>query len=151
MSKYLQNRLRNAGVLAGTLYLLDPSTPLTHPDPYYLDLTRKLMAATLGLIVLRLAWKPWQDEADLMKRSAAAMGAYFVLSHTVYPWYATWLIPSLCFGISAGWLAWSGLVTLAYLNPVPGKNDWVPFVEYLPVLALLAWQGWVSWKKGKRG
>jgi hypothetical protein len=146
MSKYLQNRLRNAGVFAWTLHLLDPSTPLTHPNPHFLKLTRMLMTGTLGIIVLSLVWRPWRDEADLMRRSATAMGAFFILSHTVYPWYATWLVPSFCFSISAGWVAWSGLVALAYLNPLPGKNDWVPYVEYLPVLALLAWQAAQEWR-----
>jgi hypothetical protein len=149
MNKYLQNRLRNAGVFAWTLHLLDPSTPLTHPSPHFLKITRMLMTGALGIVVLGLAWRPWRDETDLMRRSAAAMGTFFILSHTVYPWYATWIVPSFCFGISAGWLAWSGLVALAYLNPLPGKNDWVPYAEYLPVLALLAWQAAQRWRKAR--
>ena len=145
MSKYLQNRLRNAGVFAWTFYLLQPFVA----DP--LRLTRLLMTGLLGIVVLALAWKPWTDEADLMRRSTAAMGTFFLLSHTVYPWYATWLVPGLCLAYSRGWMLWTALISLAYLNPVPSKNPWVIYVEYLPVLALLGWDAWSSRKKSREG
>jgi hypothetical protein len=150
MNKYLQNRLRNAGVFAWTLQALDPHTPITHPQPQFLRMTRLLMTGTLGIVVLCLAWKPWKDEADLLRRSVAAMGTFFILSHTVYPWYATWLIPGFCFGAMPGWFAWSGLVSLAYLNPLPWKNAWVPYAEYLPVLAIFAGQGIAAIRQRKR-
>ncbi|MBW3622434.1 MAG: hypothetical protein KY468_03380 [Armatimonadetes bacterium] len=144
MSKYLQNRLRNAGVFAWTHHLLG----LFISDP--LRWTRFLMTGLLGLIVLKLAWRPWKDEQDLMQRSTWAMGTFFLLSHTVYPWYATWLVPGLCMRLSPGWMLWSGLISLAYLNPVPQKNPWVPLVEYLPVLILLAWEARRHFQKSIR-
>jgi hypothetical protein len=147
MSKYLQNRLRNAGVFAWTLHFIDPRTPLTHPLPRSLKLTRMTMTGVLGIVVLLLALKPWEDEADLLRRSAAAMGTFFLLSHTVYPWYATWVIPAFCFGFMPGWFVWSGLVSLAYLNPLPAKNPWVPYAEYLPVLAIFAGRGIYALRK----
>jgi hypothetical protein len=134
MRLYMHNRLRNAGVFAWTFYLLKPFIPDPRP------LTWLLILSLLGLVVLRLLRRPWKDEAELLDKTNGAMGAFFLLSHTVYPWYATWLIPGLCLRYNAGWMLWSGLAALAYLNPLPQKNPWVPFVEYLPVLAALYWQ-----------
>lgn len=146
LSQYMQNRLRNAGPFAWLDGLL------AHVAADHLAATRLLCAGLLLLVVARMAIRPASGAKELAARCTAAIGTFFLLSHTVYPWYATWLVPGLCLSPSLGWLAFTGLVSLAYLNPVPHINPWVPNVEYGCVLALLAWEGlkrWGGWRGGK--
>ncbi len=136
LTTYLKNRLRNAGLLAWITEALRPYSA----EPLFL--AKLLCSFFLLTVLLRLARHPWQDISDLMKRLQRVMGLFFLLGHTVYPWYGTWLIPTLCFHLSPGFLIWTGLISLAYLNPIPQRNPWVPTAEYLPVLLLLLLEGW---------
>lgn len=136
LTTYLQNRLRNAGLLAWMTEALRPYSA----EPLFL--AKSLCFLFLLIAIFWLAWHPWQDISDLMKRLQRAMGLFLLLGHTVYPWYGTWLIPTLCFHLSPGFLIWTGLISLAYLNPVPHRNPWVLTAEYLPVLLLLLLEGW---------
>jgi len=136
LTQYLHNRLRNAGLFAWI------DQWYAYATPEHLRLTRLTAALLLALIVGRMALKPARDPEELCRRTMAAVGAFFLLSHTVYPWYATWLVPLLCVSFSPGWFLFTGIVVMAYLNPVPHVNPWVPKVEYPPVFALLAWEAW---------
>ncbi|MGQ9524671.1 MAG: hypothetical protein ACUVTZ_07470 [Armatimonadota bacterium] len=136
LTQYLQNRLRNAGLFDWINQLY------AHATPDHLRLTRITVAVLLALIVGRMALKPAKDPEELARRTMASIGAFFLLSHTVYPWYATWLVPLLCVHFSPGWFLFTGIVTMAYLNPTPNVNPWVTKVEYPPVFALLMWEAW---------
>lgn len=136
LTQYLQNRLRNAGLFAWMDQLY------AHATPDHLRLTRLTAAVLLALVAGRMALKPARDPEELCRRVISAVGAFFLLSHTVYPWYATWLVPLLCVSFSPGWFLFTGIVVMAYLNPVPHVNPWVVKVEYPPVFALLAWEAW---------
>lgn len=134
LEQYMKNRIRNASLFDWTNQLLQ------HFTKDHLKLTRMMAAAALLAVVGRMAVKPASGLEDLAGRVMASVGALFLLSHTVYPWYAMWLIPLLCVSFSPGWFLFTGLVSMAYLNPVPHVNPWVMKVEYPPVLLLLAWE-----------
>lgn len=146
---YLHNRIRNAGLFLWTHELLSHYRP--HPLSWSLNWTRKLAVLALLGIMARTAWKPARDVPDVMRRSAEAMGGFFLVSHTVYPWYAVWIIPSFCFGTALGWFVWTGLIPLAYLNPRPYQSPWAPHVEYGITLALLAAEALWRWRVARRG
>ncbi len=90
---------------------------------------------------------------DAIKGCFYTLGAFFLLSPTLHPWYLTWIIPFLCFRMSAAWLVLSGTVGLAYLvlfnyviSGVWQESNLVLLAEYLPFLA-----AWIVslWHRGK--
>ena len=57
---------------------------------------------------------------------ACALGAFLLLSPTVHPWYAVWMLPLVAVGASPAWLTLAALVPLGY---------W-PLDGYLPARAV---------------
>jgi hypothetical protein len=133
INQYAGNRLRNAGPYA----LADGLYSLLTPDHF--RWARLTMLGLLALTTLLLAWKPARSLPEMVSRSVSAMGFFFLFSHTVYPWYGVWLVPLFVFQRHPVWLAYTALLPLAYLNPLPGKGAWAPVVEYTVVLGLLAY------------
>ena len=72
------------------------------------------------------------------------LGALFLLSPIVHPWYLLWLLPALVVAPHPAWWVWTLTVILAY-HPLPGflgagtwnETGWIKAVEYVPVLLLL--------------
>jgi alpha-1,6-mannosyltransferase len=58
-------------------------------------MARIIIAATILLLVARLAWSPLQSRDDLIRRIVMAIGALLLLSPAQYPWYAVWIAPFL--------------------------------------------------------
>ena len=86
---------------------------LRQPGPGWDD--EALLAARQVSAVLWLAVAAWCVRwRDPVRISFALLGAYVVLSPTVHPWYLLWVLPFLPLFPSPAWLAWSGLVLLAY-------------------------------------
>ncbi|MBI2267191.1 MAG: hypothetical protein HYU64_18855 [Armatimonadetes bacterium] len=107
----------------------------------YLQRSHKIVLLIFLAYVLYLFWK----KADLEKGLILTMGAYFLLTPVLHPWYVTWIVPFLAFHPYRGWLLFTGTVILAYgtflsSNPQPG--EWteisaLKWLEYLPVYGLL--------------
>ncbi len=78
-------------------------------------------AAWLALLAWLLARRV--DAAD---GARALVGAALLLSPTVHPWYALWLLPLLAERPTPGWLALASLLPLSYL----GESGGIRLVEY---------------------
>jgi alpha-1,6-mannosyltransferase len=70
--------------------------------------------------------------------------SFTVLVSPHYPWYFTWLVPFLCFGLSPAHLWLTGSCVLMYLWPDPTgvATQSVKSVMYVPFLLLLL----VQWR-----
>jgi hypothetical protein len=104
-----------------------------------------LARALCGLaIVAVLAWLVRLDDArpeSFAAFAAGALGALLVLSPTVMPWYATWLLPLAIIARQRIWLYFSGLVCLAFLVMIDGtERPWVLALEYAGFFSLLAYE-----------
>ena len=53
-----------------------------------------------------------------------------LLAPVVNPWYLTTLVPLAIAAPSPAWLAWTGLVNLAYLHGLAWGDAWYRWVEY---------------------
>jgi len=117
-----------------------------------------LAAKRWGVVIVAVVWliavllrRPWPSVFSW------TVGAALLVSPVAHPWYVTWLIPGLVFLPHVAWLAWSGLVVLAYL-PLPGFLNGVGWVEsppaklvqYLPVLVLVGVQVVLEWRARSR-
>jgi len=84
-----------------------------------------------------LAWAAWRRPSA--PRAALGVTAVLLLvSSTVHPWYVTWLVALTALEFRLVWVAWSGLVLLAYAGArTGGMTGWLLGIEYLPVFILL--------------
>jgi hypothetical protein len=103
-------------------------------------LARRLLAAAGVAFAIAAASR----ERDLARYAYLVIACALLVSPTVYPWYATWLVPLLCVFPSRAWIAFTGLVALSYtVWTVYGDTGawvlptWVLALEYLPFYALL--------------
>jgi len=110
------------------------------------------MAVASLLLALRL-WRNGGDWRGLLRSSYHLVGLFLLLNAVVEPWYLTWMVPFLCFFLTAnprglprlepalGWLLLSGLVTLTDLTYRPGFPPglwvWVRAAEYGPLFLLM--------------
>lgn len=73
--------------------------------------TARLVLATVLMVAVA---------AIVFSRMPPIQGAYFIVgtylavTPTLHPWYAVWIVPFLCFYGNRGWIAFSGLIVLAY-------------------------------------
>jgi hypothetical protein len=104
----------------------------TDPDRLARAVAAALLLATLAYLLVRDEGRP----ADVARVAAAALGALVLLSPAVMPWYVTWLLPLAVVGRESAWLAFSGLVCLAFLVMVDGRER--PAVLLLEYGALAA-------------
>lgn len=101
-----------------------------------------------GLVAIGVAgWLTLKTKISPLAQMGILFSVVLSLSPVVYPWYAIWLVPFLCFyPIKAGF-AFTGLVGLSYLV-LPRFDSglgwslppWVLAVEYGVPAALLAWE-----------
>ncbi|HEV8376069.1 MAG TPA: glycosyltransferase 87 family protein [Candidatus Polarisedimenticolia bacterium] len=148
-------------VLLGLLEAIRPTEPLkrliawlqTRLDaPALIDLLYRyaypVYLARLLVALLLVALSFWIARRGVAPISGAflVLSSGLLLSPTVHPWYVLWLVPFLVFIPSRGWILFTGLVSLSYLDPGPvgaaGHGmDWVRWAEYLPLFALLVVDG----------
>ncbi len=126
---------------------------------------------SLGILLVSLLTGLWAWRLDsptragyltrtlsLIRLSVIPIAAYLLLTHTVHPWYVTFLVPLMPFFLTAkdertqvSRFIWPGLyfslaVSLSYLTYLD-PNDLREFafvrqIEYLPLFALLIWAAW---------
>lgn len=104
----------------------------------------RVAAGTLVLGVVAWAtWRRWDPERSLLW----ILGAGFVLSPTVHPWYALWMLPLAALRRSPAWILFTGTVFVGYWG-LPAFLEsgewprplWGRLVLWLPVAAALAWE-----------
>jgi hypothetical protein len=130
---------------------------------------RSVTSAAIMLISLLTGWWAWRLDdpqgasyltrtLSLIRLSVIPIGAYLLLTHTVHPWYVTFIVPLLPFLLPREdeesqtrrfiwpWLYLSLAVSSSYLTYLDPENlreyDLVRLVEYLPVFVLLIWAAW---------
>jgi hypothetical protein len=130
---------------------------------------RSVTSAAIMLISLLTGWWAWRLDdpqgasyltrtLSLIRLSVIPIGAYLLLTHTVHPWYVTFIVPLLPFLLPREdeesqtrrfiwpWLYLSLAVSSSYLTYLDPENlreyDLVRLVEYLPVFGLLIWAAW---------
>ncbi|MFQ5739766.1 MAG: hypothetical protein ACE5JX_12205 [Acidobacteriota bacterium] len=75
---------------------------------------------------------------QLLRSALWVLAAAIVLSPVVDPWYITWLLPIACLIGDRVWLAFSGIVFLAFLIMYDGvERPWVLALEYGSLLTLV--------------
>jgi hypothetical protein len=125
---------------------MDPTNHQT-----WLTIPTKLLAGAVALA--GIAWATWPRDGEIdLRRVGFVAGALFVLlSPTVHPWYALWLLPFLpTASLASGRAAWLHLtlcLPLAYAvrirySGMPGswvEHPGVRLAEWLPLAGLLVW------------
>ncbi len=136
---------------------------------------RSITSVGIMLISLLAGWWAWRLDdpqrgsyltrtLNLVRLSVMPIGAYLLLTHTVHPWYVTFVVPLLPFLLPREdedsqvsrfiwpWIYLSLAVSLSYLTYLDPDNlqeyDLVRLVEYLPVFGLLIWAGWPWFAQG---
>lgn len=130
---------------------------------------RTISSAAIMIISLLTGWWAWRLDdpqrsdyqtrtLSLMRLSVIPIGAYLLITHTVHPWYVTFIIPLMPFLLLREgevsqvrrfmwpWLYLTIAVSSSYLTYIDPQNlreiDLVRLVEYLPVFSLLIWAAW---------
>jgi alpha-1,6-mannosyltransferase len=105
---------------------------------------RAIIAATMLLLVARMAWPPLQSRDDLVRRIVMAIGALLLLSPAQYPWYAVWIAPFLALWPVYGFLLLPVTMSLYELYFYCAARDvafmfssYVVWLVWLPVWATL--------------
>jgi hypothetical protein len=138
--------LQVAGAPEWTAGLLDRLKLLTGEHefwnrfyPYaYPQLIAKLVLGAGALTAIAASLR----ETRLVEGSARLFGRLLLLSATVYPWYALWVLPWAALEGSGAWILLAALLPLAYLAQ-PGGVDLFPWLQLAiwgPPLALLLWR-----------
>jgi len=115
------------------------------------DGARQAVAVLFGLTALALAAR----KVDLPTSAFVLVGAFLLLTPTLHPWYALWIVPFLALRKDAAWLLLTGLVPLSYhiliryiSEGVWVEAEWVRWAEFGPFAAL--WVGERVWR-GMKG
>jgi alpha-1,6-mannosyltransferase len=111
---------------------------------------RVTVGAILAVWVLWLCRSPWDNPGQLARRGLYAVAMLFMLSPTQFPWYFCWLLPLLALVPMRSLLLLTALLPIYYLRfyfdgqgMVEIFDNWIVWVEYLPVLAMMVfeWRG----------
>ena len=105
---------------------------------------------------LATAWAFWRRDADdrsAVRRMAFVAAMFLVVLSPAIPWYATWLVPFLCFLPDVWGLYWmAAAAPVLYLNWFYGNADEV-FLQnsflYLPAVALWLAGAAVRWHRAR--
>ncbi len=116
------------------------------------DRARHGVLLLFGLTALVLAVR----KVDLLTSAYLLVGAFLLLTPTLHPWYALWIVPFLTLRRSAAWLLLTGLVPLSYhvliryvSEGVWVEAEWVRWAEFGPFVALWVGKKVWAWRKIK--
>lgn len=107
------------------------------PDPGWTDPSR-LARASVGLAWAAYAGVTWLRFPDPIDAGRRLVAAWLVLTPTLHPWYATWLLPFLALETRSSWTWLVAALPLAYwpLEVWQRSGTWIEPVWLWPVLAL---------------
>lgn len=105
---------------------------------------------TLLLLIIWMAiltTRPKSDTPTFLNHLVLAVGLFFMLSPTQFPWYYIWLIPFLTLSPRLSYLTLTLTLPIYYLRFYFAAHDQALFfhnvivwIEYAPVIALLAYE-----------
>jgi hypothetical protein len=87
-------------------------------------------ASVGGALLVWIAFVLLRSNADIARQSFLVLAGVVVLSPTVHPWYVLWVLPLAVAYRSWPWIAFAGVLPLAYLGAGGEPPLWVPLVEY---------------------
>jgi hypothetical protein len=106
------------------------------------QVARGLLASATAAVVVYNALR----QTDVVRYGYVVIGAGLLLAPVLYPWYAVWIVPFLCFYRNRAWILFTGLVCVSYwvweIFPVTGRWElpWHLYaLEYVPFYALLTY------------
>lgn len=106
----------------------------------YPQLWTKIILSMVLLMALIWSWRT-RDPARALAR---VFGSVLVLSATVYPWYALWVLPWAALLRQRAWLVLSGSLFFSYLPRAWGVPlfPWVQILVWMPfvVFLLMRWR-----------
>lgn len=107
------------------------------------SIAKALCAAVVAAVALWQARQKSEGDLECIARQLGyTFGALIVFSPAVMPWYVTWLLPLAIVGRDRAWIAFSGLVFMAFFVMADGRERWyILALEY----TLLAW---ILWRQG---
>ena len=131
------------------------------PDELAFAAAKAVAAALLACV---FAWCIWSRQT-VLGLLGICISALMLLSPVVHPWYLLWVLPfaALSAGgqraaLSRPFFVWSLLIWLAYVPRAQyletgewHTEDWIVWLEYLPVWASLIWSGAVHLAKRQEG
>ena len=110
--------------------------------PGGLRAARLLPLAALGVVTVAVAWGA--RDRPVAERGRSVVGAWLLLTPSLFPWYPLWVVPILAVAPAWPWLYLSCAVALTYLvfaEPVWHIPAWVVAVEFVPFALGLALGG----------
>jgi hypothetical protein len=119
--------------------------------------------ALTALVTLALGIAVCRRPAAPARRALWLVGGYLLATPSLFPWYATWMVPLLAVHPLWPWLGltWAvGLTYAVFYQPVWNIPGWVVVAEIVPLalgLGALAWSRWAppgfagrSWPRAAR-
>ena len=115
----------NAGVFGMVQWLI--SFVSDNPS----EVARLINGLIITGLVLWLSLKDDRSNSNFFKASTTVMGALFILSPTVMPWYISWVLPFALLSKDLLWFAFSILLLLAFHIMIDqNEYSWVLSVEF---------------------
>ncbi len=109
---------------------------------------RLLAGGILAGWVAWLAWRPVKSPTDMARRMLLAVAGLFLLSPTQFPWYGLWMLPLLALTPKFSLLLLMVLLSLYHArytfdarDNVAVFDNWLVWLEYVPVWVILVWEG----------
>lgn len=99
---------------------------------------RRVSRAVIGFVFLGVAAHAWLKRMDPWRASGRLVGAFLILSPTLYPWYITWIVPFVILEARASWVVLIALAPLIH-SMVPAwqlEGRWEEPRWLWPVLAI---------------
>ncbi len=102
------------------------------------DFARKICAALILLVIIRLVWKDDLSEKTFVNSAVMTLGVLVIFSPTVMPWYLSWILPLAVLAKQNIWFYFSAIV-LAAFHIIIDQNEYafVLWLEYGLLLILL--------------
>ena len=103
-------------------------------------LPAKIVIAIGYLIFLaRISLTPTPNHETLLRKCFWAMGVFFVLNPTAFPWYYGWVLPFVCFFPRCSWMVLMPLLSLYYLDFHDSYS--LSFIQFASIPLI----NWIIW------
>jgi hypothetical protein len=138
LSAYLHGWGENASLLLVAMRALEPLTD----QP--LIAAKAITTVALLVLITWLLLRTAGDVESVLRDTFVVFAGGLLFGGPVLPWYVVWTVPFLCFWPVAGWVLFTGLVSVAYYGHWSLSKEWMPLlraVEYGVVYLVLAAQG----------
>ena len=140
LSEYGDRWETNPGGFAVVRAVVRASGLVTAPEEWRRrkEVDRAARGAVIGLFAA-LALRLLQRRTGPTEAAYLLVGAFLLLSPTVHPWYATWIVPFLAIRLSRAWLLFTATVPLVYLALPDWLDPQVRQWEDHPIVWVCIW------------